>query len=126
MGKAAACIQALEDHDFCYIHVEAPDEMGHQGSVENKVLSIEYLDQRVIRPVVEGLRARGVDFRMLILPAHPTPIRLRTHTSAPIPYLFYDSTREKQGGALYNEANAVASGQFVAEGWHLIDELFEH
>lgn len=125
-GKAAACIQALEDHDFCYIHVEAPDEMGHQGSVENKVLSIEYLDQRVIRPVVEGLRARGVDFRMLILPDHPTPIRLRTHTSAPIPYLFYDSTREKQGGALYNEANAVASGQFVAEGWHLIDELFEH
>lgn len=123
-GKAQACLKALFDHDFCYVHVEAPDEMGHQGSVENKVLSIEYLDQRVIRPVVETLRSAGTDFRMLILPDHPTPIRLRTHTAAPIPYLLYDSTDEKQGGASYNEANAAASGHMVEEGWHLIDELF--
>ena len=123
-GKATACLQALRDHDFCYVHVEAPDEMGHQGSVENKVLSIEYLDQRVIRPIVETLHEAGVDFRMLILPDHPTPIRLRTHTAAPVPYLLYDSTDRKQGGALYNEANAAASGHTVEEGWHLIDELF--
>lgn len=123
-GKAQACLKALFDHDFCYVHVEAPDEMGHQGSVENKVLSIEYLDQRVIRPVVETLRSAGTDFRMLVLPDHPTPIRLRTHTAAPIPYLLYDSTDEKQGGAPYNEANAAASGHMVEEGWHLIDELF--
>ena len=61
---------------------------------------------------------------MLILPDHPTPIRLRTHTAAPVPYLLYDSTDRKQGGVLYNEANAAASGHTVEEGWHLIDELF--
>ncbi len=123
-GKAAACLEALRDHDFCYVHVEAPDEMGHQGSVENKVLSIGYLDQRVIQPIVKTLHAAETPFRMLVLPDHPTPIRLRTHTAAPIPYLLYDSTDEQSGGPSYNEANAAATDRFVTEGWKLIDELF--
>ncbi len=126
-GKAAAAAQALlEDGcDFVYIHVEAPDEMGHQGSVENKVKAIEYLDARVIRPLYDRLTASGEDFRMLILPDHPTPIRLRTHTGEPVPYLLYDSTSALGGGALYNEAAAQAAGIYVEKGYTLIDHLFE-
>ena len=73
-GKARAALDVLlkDDYDFVYIHVEAPDEMGHQGSVENKIKAIEYLDERIIKPVVEGMEASGKDFRMLIMPDHPT------------------------------------------------------
>ena len=69
-GKARAALDVLlkDDYDFVYIHVEAPDEMGHQGSVENKIKAIEYLDERIIKPVVEGMEASGKDFRMLIMP----------------------------------------------------------
>lgn len=93
-GKAQAAIDVLtkEGYDFAYIHVEAPDEMGHQGSVERKVKAIEYLDSRIIKPVKEGLEAAGEDFRMLVLPDHPTPICMRTHSSDSVPYLLYDST----------------------------------
>ena len=125
-GEADAAVKALLDGlDFAYIHVEAPDEMGHQGSIERKVMSIEYLDERVIRRVKEQLEKAGVDFRMLIMPDHPTPIRCRTHTADPIPYLLYDSTDHKAGNLLYNEAAARESGIFIEEGYTLIDKLFE-
>ena len=126
-GKAAAAAKALleDGNDFAYIHVEAPDEMGHQGSVENKVKAIEYLDGRVIRPLYDALTASSEDFRMLILPDHPTPIRLRTHTGDPVPYLLYDSTAKLGTGALYNEASAQQTGVFVEKGYTLIDHLFE-
>ena len=126
-GKAAAAAKALleDGNDFAYIHVEAPDEMGHQGSVENKVKAIEYLDGRVIRPLYDALTASGEDFRMLILPDHPTPIRLRTHIGDPVPYLLYDSTAKLGTGALYNEASAQQTGVFVEKGYTLIDHLFE-
>ena len=83
-GKARAAVKALteEGYDFAYIHVEAPDEMGHQGSVERKIQSIEYLDHRLIRLVKEGLDAAGEDYRMLILPDHPTPVKVRTHVQS--------------------------------------------
>ncbi len=71
----------LEDgYDFVYIHIEAPDEMGHQGSVEKKVQAIEYLDGRVLKPLVERLDKEEVEYRLMVLPDHPTPIRVRTHT----------------------------------------------
>ncbi|MBO4902338.1 MAG: cofactor-independent phosphoglycerate mutase [Lachnospiraceae bacterium] len=125
-GKADAAVKALlEDGlDFAYIHVEAPDEMGHQGSAERKIKSIEYLDERVIRRVKERMEAAGADFRMLIMPDHPTPICCRTHTSDPIPYMLYDSTAPKQEDHLYNEAAGKASGIFIPEGYTLIDRLF--
>lgn len=126
-GKAAAAVKALleDGNDFAYIHVEAPDEMGHQGSVENKIKSIEYLDQRVIRPVYEALSASSEDFRMLIMPDHPTPIRLRTHTGTPVPYLLFDSTAKQGTGVLYNEAAAQTTGIYNDKGYTLIDHLFE-
>ncbi|MGN0203995.1 MAG: cofactor-independent phosphoglycerate mutase [Coprococcus sp.] len=127
VGKAQAAVNALcnEGADFAYIHVEAPDEMGHQGSVSKKVEAIEYLDSKVIRTVYEGLKTAGVDFRMLVLPDHPTPIEIRTHASEPVPYLLYDSTDELEKTWLYNEREGEASGNYIAEGHTLIDHLFE-
>lgn len=126
-GKAQAAVDVLTDkgYDFVYVHLEAPDEMGHQGSVERKVQAIENLDARIIRPIVEGLRAKGEDFRMVILPDHPTPICIRTHSSDSVPYLLYDSTREQANTWKYNEAEAEKTENFVAEGYTLIDHLFE-
>ena len=124
-GKAQAAIDALtkEGYDFAYIHVEAPDEMGHQGSMEDKIQAIEWLDERIIGPVKEGLENSGEDFRMLILPDHPTPICVRTHTGTPVPYLLYDSTKAENGIVTYNEENAKKSGIVWEEGYRLIDHL---
>ncbi|MGN8799377.1 cofactor-independent phosphoglycerate mutase [Candidatus Merdisoma sp. HCP28S3_D10] len=126
-GKAQAAADALlkDGYDFVYVHVEAPDEMGHQGSVERKVQAIEYLDQRLIAKLKAELDASGEDYRMMILPDHPTPIRVRTHTSDPVPYLLYDSRKDLEGGVgVYNEKAAKAGGIEVAHGYELIDKLF--
>lgn len=124
-GKARAAVDGLlrQGYDFAYIHVEAPDEMGHQGSVERKVQAIEYLDDRVIRPVTEAMDRSGEDYRMLILPDHPTPIRVRTHTADNVPYLLYDSRKDLQSGRLYNEKEA-ANGPFLERGHEIIRYLF--
>ena len=126
-GKAQAAVDVLtkEGYDFAYVHVEAPDEMGHQGSLERKVKAIEYLDERVIQNVYEGLKAAGEDFRMLVLPDHPTPICIRTHSSEPVPYLLYDSTNEISSSYDYNEKCAEESGTYIAEGHTIINHLFE-
>ncbi len=125
-GKVDAALKALTEdgYDFVYIHVEAPDEMGHQGSVERKVQAIEYLDEKVIKPVVDTLSEKGVDFRMLVLPDHPTPICVRTHTSDSVPYMLYDSTVQLDKSWNYNEDEAKESGNFVEKGHELIDYLF--
>lgn len=126
-GKAKAAVKALveDGFDFAYIHVEAPDEMGHQGSIERKLKAVENLDKLVIKTVVEDLRASKEDFRIIITPDHPTPIRLRTHVAKPVPYLLYDSTEELERTWDYNEADAEASKNYVANGYKLIDKLFE-
>ena len=126
-GKAEAGVKALleEGADFVYIHVEAPDEMGHQGSVEKKVKAIERLDERIIRPIAEGLAAAGEDFRMVVLPDHPTPISLRTHTADNVPYLLYDSTAERSESWHYNEREAAQTTNFIPEGHKLIEYLLQ-
>lgn len=125
-GKAQAAADALlkDGYDFVYIHVEAPDEMGHQGSVEKKVQAIEFLDERVIKYVKEQMDAAGADYRMLVLPDHPTPICVRTHTSDPVPYLLYDSTAPCQETWNYNEAEAKDSGNDIARGHLMMEYLF--
>ena len=125
-GKAQAAVDALtkEGYDFAYIHVEAPDEMGHQGSVERKVQSIEYLDERIIRYVKEAMDASGEDYRMLVLPDHPTPIEVRTHTNEPVPYLLYDSTKKQDNDWEYSEKCAAEGGIYRPLGHELIDYLF--
>lgn len=125
-GKANAAVKALTEdgYDFAYIHVEAPDEMGHQGSTEKKIKAIEYLDGRLIRLIKEGLDASGEDYRMLILPDHPTPIKVRTHVAEPVPYLLYDSTAPQVHTWHYNEEEAAKGGMTVAHGWDLMGYLF--
>lgn len=125
-GKVQAALDALKgEYDFVYIHVEAPDEMGHQGSVEKKVQAIEYLDQRVIGPLTKALSKGGTDYRLLVMPDHPTPIRVRTHTSDSVPYLLYDSTAQRAESWNYNEKEAKASGNFIPLGHTIIDRLLE-
>ena len=132
-GKANAALDVLtkDNYDFVYVHLEGPDEMGHQGSVERKVKAIENLDELIIKPIVEGFEAAGEDFRVVILPDHPTPISLRTHTADNVPYLLYDSTDVKNNDKyMYTEADAKKAadecGNFVAEGHKLIDKLFQN
>lgn len=124
-GKAQAAVDVLtkDGYDFVYVHVEAPDEMGHQGSIERKVKAIEYLDSRLIKAVKEGLDASGEDYRMVILPDHPTPICIRTHSSESVPYLLYDSTKLEEHTWKYNEREAEATDNFIAKGHELIDYL---
>lgn len=126
-GKASAAVKAVTEDgsDFVYIHVEAPDEMGHQGSIERKVKAIEYLDGRVIGPVYEQMKKSGEDFRLLVMPDHPTPIRTRTHSSDPVPYMRYDSTAEQDHEWNYNEKEAKESGQYLDEGYTLIREFLK-
>ena len=99
--------------------------MGHQGSLERKVQAIENLDSRVIRIVKEQMDASGEDYRMLILPDHPTPLRIRTHSGEPVPYLLYDSRRNLGDGRLYGESSAAASGILRTEGFRMMDVLLE-
>lgn len=125
-GKAMAAVKALleDGMDFAYIHVEAPDEMGHQGNLNNKIKAIEELDQRVIRVVKEEMDKQEAVYRMLIMPDHPTPIHLRTHTSDPVPYILYDSSKELSKDWHYNEKEAKLSANETFDGYTLIDKLF--
>lgn len=126
-GKAMAAVKELAENnqDFVYIHVEAPDEMGHQGSVSNKIKAIEYLDHKVIKVVRDQMEATGINYRMLIMPDHPTPISCRTHTSNPVPYMLYDSTKQLDNKWNYNEAEARNCGNVVEHGYEIINKLFE-
>lgn len=124
-GKADAAVKALleDGHDFVYVHVEAPDEMGHQGSIENKVKAIEYLDSRVIARIKEAMDQSGENYRLLVLPDHPTPIRIRTHTSDPVPFILYDSEHQERKLARYSEKEASATGLCFPAGHLLMDHL---
>ena len=127
-GKADAAVKALleDGYDFAYVHVEAPDEMGHQGSVRDKIKAIEYLDARVIGRITGRLDAAGEDYRIMVLPDHPTPIQVRTHTKDPVPYMIYDSRRPFEGSVhTYGESAARRSGLVWPKGFRLIDHLLE-
>ncbi len=126
-GKAKAAVSVLldEGYDFVYIHVEAPDEMGHQGSAADKVKAIENIDEKILSFVTNAFEKAGEDYRMLILPDHPTPVEARTHTQEPVPYLLYDSTKAQNGMEKYQENTADKSGILWNDGYRLIDHLFE-
>lgn len=126
-GKAQAAIDALlrDGCDYVYIHVEAPDEMGHQGRTQDKVKSIEYLDSRLIARVKQAMEDANEDFRILVLPDHPTPIRIRTHTADPVPYLLYDSTRQLKKRERFTEEAARNANNFEPNGYRLLEKLME-
>lgn len=125
-GKASAAIDAFKNGtDFVYIHMEAPDECGHHGDLEGKIESLELIDKKVIGPVVSYLRSTGEDFRVLITPDHPTPIKLKTHVHDAVPFVIYDSRVDSGAGLLYNEKNAKSTGLYVEPGYKLMEMLLE-
>lgn len=127
-GKADAAVDfLLSGGDFVYIHMEAPDECGHRHEVPEKIRAIEYIDSRVVGPVAERLRNAGVDFRMLIMPDHPTPLVLRTHTHDAVPYVIFDSRSRYplNPGARYDETFAAAAGIYRPSGHLLMDEFLK-
>ena len=127
IGKAQAAVDALlkDKQDFVYIHIEAPDEMGHQGNLHHKVQSIEEIDKNVIAVVKKALDEANEPYRILVLPDHPTPICMRTHTSDPVPYVLYDSTKVGEKNTAFSEKNAEASGVYWDEGYRLMDLLIK-
>ena len=123
-GKAQAAIDAFKDgYDYVYVHVEGPDECGHRAELENKVLSIELIDQKILVPVYEYLKGCGEDFKIMILPDHPTPIRIRTHSIDPVPFMIYDSRKDESGVSLFCEESAAKSGLYIENGYTLMDVL---
>ena len=126
-GKEEAAIDALlnKDKDFVYIHVEAPDEMGHQGKILDKVKAVENIDEYILGPLVDTLDKENTDYRILVMPDHPTPVRIRTHTSDPVPFMLYDSTKDYNSNILYNESSAENSGIYYESGPELANKLFE-
>ncbi len=126
-GKANAAVQALLErgNDFVYVHVEAPDEMGHQGSATNKVRAIENIDKQIVAEICRQLDLQKIDYRMLILPDHPTPIRCRTHTGNPVPYLLYDSTCLQENSVPFSEKGAQQAGVFIENGTQLMDRFIQ-
>ena len=125
VGKAQAAVKALleDSRDFVYIHVEAPDEMGHQGNLSHKVRSIEEIDKNIIGIVKNALDEAGEPYRILVLPDHPTPICMRTHTSDPVPYVLYDSRFDEKKQTAFSEKNAALTGVFQENGYRLMEIL---
>ncbi|HOA54248.1 MAG: cofactor-independent phosphoglycerate mutase [Acetivibrionales bacterium] len=125
-GKAEAALKELQNgKDFVYIHIEAPDECGHRFEIENKVRSIELIDELVVGVLLEGLAAYD-DFSLMVLPDHPTPLSLRTHTSDPVPYVIYRKRSEKPSGvAGYDEFQAQETGVYVEEGHKLMERFLQ-
>ncbi|MFZ3170421.1 MAG: cofactor-independent phosphoglycerate mutase [Carboxydocellales bacterium] len=121
-GKAMAAIEALKQgKDFVYIHIEAPDEAGHRGELENKVKSIEEIDAKVVTEVLQGLEQFD-DYRVMILPDHPTPLSLRTHVADEVPFLIYQkSLPQNNPGNSYDEDSARATGLRIEQGHELMD-----
>lgn len=124
-GKAAAAIEALKTHDYVYVHLEAPDECGHQGDKAGKIRAIELIDEKVVSPVVAALQAANEPFTVLILPDHATPYTLKTHTSDPVPYLLYRSDAPQKGVPTFTEQSAAATGITTDFGWHLLPKMCE-
>lgn len=125
-GKARAGIDAFKrGTDLVYLHFEAPDECGHRGEAQNKVKAIEYIDRRALKPMLDYLDSCGDDYRILIMPDHPTPLETMTHSSEPVPYILFDSRVKKKGIASFTEKNAAATGIFVEHGPDIMKKLLE-
>ena len=123
-GKAEAALRALRDHDLVFVHVEAPDEAGHQGLIDEKVRAIEDFDQKIVAPIIAGLGES--DFRVAVTCDHYTPIALKTHAALPVPILFFDSTARATGtGPTYSEKNADAADLLLKDGEEFFATLLQ-
>lgn len=124
-NKLATTKDLLKTNDFVYIHIEAPDEAGHQGSKSDKIKSIELIDTKILKPLCDYFKNNNEDFNILILPDHATPLILRTHVSDPVPYIFYDSRKIVKGIDTFNEFSAKNTNLLIDKGHEIILKLFK-
>ena len=126
-GKADAAFKALtqDGSDFVYIHLEGPDECGHRGEAKNKKYAVEMIDEKIIGYLKNKLEKANIEYKMMILPDHPTPISLKTHVSDPIPYIIYNSAKEENTGKAYSEKNAEATGRYIEQGYKLMAHFLD-
>ena len=125
-GKANAAIEAFKNgKELVYVHVEGPDECGHRAEIENKVKSIELIDQKILAPVYEYLKNCGEAFKIMVLPDHPTPICKRTHTMDAVPFFIYSSEKEQSGCATFDEFSTADMNYYIPDGYTLMDILTE-
>ncbi|HPI91782.1 MAG TPA: cofactor-independent phosphoglycerate mutase [Deltaproteobacteria bacterium] len=124
-GKAEAALDALSRYDLVYVHVEAPDEAGHGGYTDKKIQAIEDFDARIVGHIIERMELNGIPSRVLVMPDHPTPISKKTHTSDPVPYILYDSSRPSAHDRRFTEDDARKAGIFIEEGFTLLGRLLE-
>jgi len=125
-GKAEAALKELQNgQDFVYIHMEAPDECGHQGDVEHKILSIELIDKEVIAYLKEELEKAGEEYSILVMPDHPTPISMKTHVSDPVPCALYRSGMHRGSSDVLTEACAKENGRYIDQGYTLMEYFLQ-
>lgn len=124
-GKAKACLSALKSGiDLVYLHMEAPDECGHHGDAEHKIYSIEQIDEKVIKPIIDSLKSDGEDFAVLVCPDHPTPLSTMTHCADPVPFIIYRSNKNVNSGvSCYDEEQSKATGIFIENGHELMKKF---
>ena len=123
-GKAEAAVKAFDDgYNFVYVHVEAPDECGHRGEYDVKAAAVEKIDSLILKPVYEYLEACGEPYRIMVLPDHPTPCEIRTHSCEPVPFFIYDSEKEAVGAERYTEDECAAMNDYIPEGSTLLEHL---
>jgi len=125
VGKGEYAVRSLEKNDLVFVHVEATDEAGHMGDVEKKIQALEDFDEKVVGTVLKGLALRN-DYRILLMPDHPTAIALKTHVSDPVPFVLFSAEAPQNNGNVgYNEKDAVATGIVVKKAHRLMEALIE-
>ena len=125
IGKGEYGVRSLEKNDLVFIHVEATDEAGHMGDVDKKIQALEDFDEKVVGTVLKGMAQRK-DFRILLMPDHPTAIALKTHVAEPVPFVLYSAAAPQDNGALgYNEKDALKTGIVAKKAYRLMDALIE-
>jgi len=126
-AKAAAALKLLETQDFVYLHVEAPDECGHHKDIEGKIYAIESIDREIIGPVIKTLAAKGEAYSALLMPDHPTPIEIGTHTTDPVPFVLYRPLDNFTVSAeAYSECDCAKTGIFIQNGFEMMDMLIKY
>ncbi len=128
-GKAKSAIDELfkYNQDFVYVHIEAPDECGHRKEIENKVKAIELIDEKIVKPIVEALNKNSEEYSILVMPDHPTPLELKTHTSDPVPFIIYRSTKKVTSNVnRYDEEQAKQTGVYISEGYTIMDKFLKN
>ena len=126
IGKADAALKELENgQDFVYVHMEAPDECGHRAETDNKVRSLEIIDKDVLGRMLPVLDEKYDDYKIMILPDHPTPLALKTHTNDPVPYMIYQKSVKRDGQPSYNEETGKAAGNYIAHGPDIMKHFIE-